>query len=75
MDMFESLEAKIKGKKIKIVFPEATDARILGAVVRLKAEDLVEPILVGNVETVKAAAKERGFNIDGISVVEVDDNF
>lgn len=70
MDMFESLEAKIKGKKIKIVFPEATDARILGAVVRLKAEDLVEPILVGNVEIVETAAKERGFNIDGISVVD-----
>lgn len=70
MDMFESLEAKIKGKKIKIVFPEATDSRILGAVVRLKAEDLVEPILVGNVEIVEAAAKERGFNIDGISVVD-----
>ena len=70
MDMFESLEAKIKGKKIKIVFPEATDSRILGAVVRLKAEDLVEPILIGNVQTVETAAKERGFNIDGISVVD-----
>lgn len=70
MDMFESLEAKIKGKKIKIVFPEATDSRILGAVVRLKAEDLVEPILIGNVQAVETAAKERGFDIGGISVVD-----
>ncbi|QIK52330.1 phosphate acetyltransferase [Jeotgalibaca porci] len=70
MDMFESLEAKIKGKKIKIVFPEATDSRILGAVVRLKAEDLVDPILVGNVAEVESAAKERGFNIEGISVID-----
>ena len=70
MDMFESLEAKSKGKKIKIVFPEATDSRILGAVVRLKAEDLVDPILVGNVSKVESAAKERGFNIEGISVID-----
>ena len=68
--MFESLEAKIKGKKIKIVFPEATDSRILGAVVRLKAEDLVDPILIGNVAKVESAAKERGFNIEGISVID-----
>ena len=70
MDIFESLEAKIKGKKIKIVFPEATDSRILGAVVRLKAEDLVDPILIGNVAKVESAAKERGFNIEGISVID-----
>ena len=70
MDMFESLEAKIKGKKIKIVFPEATDSRILGAVVRLKAEDLVDPILIGNVAKVESAAKERGFNIEGVSVID-----
>ncbi|MGP6146048.1 phosphate acetyltransferase [Jeotgalibaca sp. A122] len=70
MDMFQSLEAKIKGKKIKIVFPEATDSRILGAVVRLKAEDLVEPILVGNKEAVETAAKDRGFNIEGVSVLD-----
>ncbi len=68
--MFESLEAKIKGKKIKIVFPEATDSRILGAVVRLKAEDLVDPILIGNVAKVESAAKERGFNIEGVSVID-----
>ena len=68
--MFESLEAKIKGKKIKIVFPEGTDARILGAVVRLKAEDLVEPILLGVKEEVQHAAKDRGFDIEGVQILE-----
>ncbi len=70
MDMFKELEAKIKGKKIRIVFPEGTEPRILGAVVRLKAEDLVEPILVGNVDAVNEAAKDRGFDIDGIQVLD-----
>lgn len=68
--MFESLEAKIKGKKIKIVFPEGTEPRILGAVVRLKAEDLVQPILVGNKDAVSKAAKDRGFNIEGIDIFD-----
>lgn len=68
MEMFEALEAKIKGKKIKIVFPESLDSRILGAVVRLKSEELVEPVLVGNKEAVEQAAKDRGFNINGITI-------
>ncbi|WP_062532461.1 phosphate acetyltransferase [Jeotgalibaca dankookensis] len=68
MEMFEALEAKIKGKKIKIVFPESLDPRILGAVVRLKSEELVEPVLVGNKEAVEQAAKDRGFNINGITI-------
>lgn len=68
--MFESLTEKIKGKKIKVVFPEGTEPRILGAVVRLHAEDLAEPILVGNNDAVHKAAKDRGFDIDGIQVLD-----
>ncbi|APZ48362.1 phosphate acetyltransferase [Jeotgalibaca sp. PTS2502] len=70
MEMFESLTAKIVGKNIKIVFPEGTETRILGAVVRLKSENLVEPILIGNQEAVTLAAKERGFNIDGVQIYD-----
>ena len=68
--MFESLTEKIVGKNIKIVFPEGTEARILGAVVRLKSENLVEPILIGNQEAVTLAAKERGFDIDGVQIYD-----
>ena len=42
MELFDSLRFKIVRRGIKIVFPEATDARILGAAARLKAEELVE---------------------------------
>lgn len=70
MDMFESLTEKIKGKNIKIVFPEGTEPRILGAVVRLHAEGLVEPILVGNADAVRKAAKDRGFDINGIQILD-----
>ncbi len=63
MELFDSLRFKIVRRGIKIVFPEATDARILGAAARLKAEELVEPILVGNEEDKKCSACQRNQNI------------
>lgn len=68
--MFENLTAKIKGKNIKIVFPEGTEPRILGAVVRLKAENLIEPVLVGKESAVKEVAKERGYDLNGIQILD-----
>ena len=47
MELFEELSGKIKGKGLKIVFPEGSEPRILGAIVRLKADELCEPILLG----------------------------
>lgn len=70
MEMFTALSDKIKGKDLKIVYPEANDPRVLGAVVRLKADNLVEPILIGNPEEIKAVAGERSWNIDDITIVD-----
>ncbi|WP_071130912.1 phosphate acetyltransferase [Enterococcus timonensis] len=70
MELFESLKNKITGKNIKIVFPEATDARILGAAVRLKADGLVEPILIGNGEEVKKIANEIGYKTSGFTILD-----
>lgn len=70
MELFQSLTKKISGKNIKIVFPEATDARILGAAVRLKADGLVEPILIGNAEEVKRIANELGYKTSGFTLLD-----
>ncbi|WP_407391731.1 phosphate acetyltransferase [Carnobacterium jeotgali] len=70
MELIESLSSKIKGKKVRIVFPEGSEPRILGAVVRLASEDLVQPVLIGNPEVVKEAAKKRGFNVENIEIVD-----
>lgn len=40
---------RIKGKKLKLVMPEGSDARILEAAAILQAEDLAVPIVFGNV--------------------------
>ena len=50
MELFESLKQKIKGKNLRIVFPEATDERILKAAVRLQQENLVEPVFLCGAE-------------------------
>ena len=54
--MFENLIAALKADKRKIVFTEGPDARILEAAARLKKDGLMDSILVGNVDEVKAAA-------------------
>lgn len=70
MDILKELSAKISGKEFKIVYPEATDARVLGAAVRLKADSLVDPILVGNPEEVKQLAQNHNWNVDQLTIVD-----
>ena len=40
MELFEELSLKVKGKDVKIVFPEGDEPRIIGAAVRLLADGL-----------------------------------
>ena len=70
MELFQSLKNKIKGKNIRIVFPEGMEPRILGAAVRLKADGLLSPVLLGNPEAVRALAAERGFNLTDMEIVD-----
>lgn len=70
MDLFDSLKFKIVRRNIKIVFPEATDPRILGAAARLNAEELVTPVLVGNKEEIAKAAAARGITIDSFEIYD-----
>ena len=68
--MFENLIEILKANPRKIVFTEGPDARILSAASRLKKEGFLTPILVGNVEEVKAAAAKGGFDIEGLEILD-----
>lgn len=70
MEMFDKLIANLKASKKTIVFTEGSDPRILSAADRLIKENLMGVILCGNVDEVKAAAKNGGFNIDGAEIVD-----
>ena len=47
MSVFDEAKAKIKGRKLKLVMPEAEDERIRLAAERFRAEDLADPIVFG----------------------------
>ena len=68
--MFENLVEILKANPRKIVYTEGPDARILSSAARLKKEGFLTPILVGNVEEVKAAAAKGGFDIEGLEILD-----
>lgn len=68
--MFTSMIETLKANPRKIVFTEGTDARILEATSRLVEGGFLTPVLVGNVEDVKAAAAKGGFNIEGVEILD-----
>ena len=68
--MFENLVEILKANPRKIVYTEGTDARILESADRLKKGGFLTPVLVGNVEDVKAAAAKGGFDIEGLEILD-----
>ena len=68
--MFTKLIEALKATRRTIVFTEGHDARILEAAARLKADDLMDVILVGNVDEVKANAAKGGFDIEGLEILD-----
>ncbi len=68
--MFTKLIQALHTTRRTIVFTEGPDARILEAASRLLAEDLMDVILVGNVDEVRAAAQKGNFAIDKATILD-----
>lgn len=68
--MLEELTKRIKGKNIRIVFPEGSEPRILDAASRLYKEGILVPVLLGSPAEIMQAAEEYGKDIDGIEIVD-----
>ncbi len=68
--MFNAMIEVLKANPRKIVFTEGHDARILEAAARLNEDGFLTPILIGNVEEVKANAAKGNFNIEGIEIID-----
>src|SRR5699024_9936049 len=70
-DLFEGLKANLKKEALKrIVFPEATDERIITAASRLAQEELVKPILIGNEENVNGLAEKLNIDISSCELLD-----
>ncbi|MCT0019880.1 phosphate acetyltransferase [Weissella cibaria] len=70
MELFEQLSSQIKGQGKTLVFPEGEDVRIQGAAVRLAAEELVKPILLGSKEAIEATAAANNFDLSGLQIID-----
>ena len=68
--MFQAMIDNLKANPRSIVFTEGHDARILEATARLVEGGFLRPILLGNVEEVKANAAKGGFNIEGVEILD-----
>ena len=68
--MFENLIEVLKNDPRKIVYTEGNDPRILESAARLKKDGFLTPILVGKPEEVKAVAAEKGFDIEGLEIID-----
>ena len=56
--------------KVRIVFPEAYDERILEAAVKLSATSYVQPVLIGKKEEVEKIAQPLFLNVSGIEFID-----
>ena len=70
MELFEEIAAKVKGQNKTIVFPEGEDKRVLGAAVRLQQDGLLKPILLGKRSEIEATAKENGWDISALTILD-----
>jgi len=68
--MFTPMIAKLKATSRKLVFTEGPDPRILEAASRLNQEKILHPILLGNPDEIAAVAREHGFLIEGIEIID-----
>ncbi|KPC99806.1 phosphate acetyltransferase [Geobacillus thermocatenulatus] len=68
-DLFAALKMKVAGTGRKIVFPEGTDDRILTAASRLAAEQVLQPIVLGDEQAVRVKAAALGLPLEGVEIV------
>lgn len=71
MGIVESCADEVKGKNIRIVYPEGTDPRILKAGLRHQRDGIIHPILLGNPEEIQKVANEEGLIVkDDIEIID-----
>ncbi|UCG57544.1 MAG: phosphate acetyltransferase [Phycisphaerales bacterium] len=69
MDIVSSFKEKIIGRNLSVVLPEGRDERVIQAALRLRNEDLAQPIVLGKDEQLEAAIEKAGVGLDGIQTI------
>ena len=74
MDLLESIIARAKSDKQRIVLPEATEERTLRAADKVLADEVADLILIGNPAEINRLANEWGLNHIGKATIVDPDN-
>lgn len=70
MSFIEQIKQRAKNEIKTIILPEATDVRILEAAEIVKNEGYAKVILIGEEETVRKIAKEKGINLGDTQIID-----
>jgi phosphate acetyltransferase len=70
MDLTDKLFDIARRRYRKVVLPEGDDARAVAAAVRLRNEQIAQPILIGAADAITAAAKAINVSLDGIETID-----
>jgi phosphate acetyltransferase len=68
MGFMEAVYGKLKGRGLRVVYPEGTEERALRAARWLRERELVVPVLIGPEEKVRRKARELGVSLDGVEL-------
>jgi phosphate acetyltransferase len=68
MSFMEQARDRVRGKGLRIVYPEALEERALRAAAWLRERDLVRPVLVGSLPAVRERAAALGVSLEGVEV-------
>ena len=67
--IIDEMKKKIEGKNKVLVLPEGDDIRVLKAAVRLKKDNLCNPLLLGEINKINELAKENGLDISNLDIL------
>jgi len=68
--MFTKMINELRKNPRKIVFTEGEDERILIATTRLRAERLIEPIILGDETKIRQYAATKNLDLEGIIIID-----
>jgi phosphate acetyltransferase len=73
MDLMKQMKEKARQKNRSIVLPDSDDDRIFQAAEILIKEGIARPILLGELHSVRAKAKQSGVDLSGAKVIDPKD--
>lgn len=68
--LLQSITEKARQQQKKVVFAEADHYKILKAAQITKEDGIAEPVLLGNVETIKKLIKEHGLDLGDTEIID-----